>query len=137
MLVAMSIAEWIFDIVGLTIVVGWVIWRIVMVVRRNRAATMLDQEEFQAGMRRAQIIDVREKKDFDAGHILGARNIPYSTFSQRFKEIREDLPVYLYDESRTLSGRAALRLANNGYTKLFILKGGYGRWEGKTKSSKY
>ncbi|GEK28319.1 sulfurtransferase [Furfurilactobacillus siliginis] len=137
MLVAMSLAEIIFDVLGVGVVLAWIGWRISIVVRRNQVATMLDQDAFQEGMRKAQIVDVREKKEFDAGHILGARNIPYSTFSQRYNEIREDLPVYMYDEGKTLSTRAVLRLAKNGYKQLFILSDGYGRWEGKTKRSKY
>lgn len=137
MLVAMSLAEIIFDVLGVGVVLAWIGWRIYIVMRRNQVATMLDQDAFQDGMRKAQIVDVREKKEFDAGHILGARNIPYSMFSQRYNEIREDLPVYLYDEGKTLSTRAVLRLAKNGYKQLFILSDGYGRWEGKTKQSKY
>ncbi len=33
---------------------------------------MLTEEEFKETMRKAQVIDVREKDTFDAGHILGA-----------------------------------------------------------------
>lgn len=137
MLVGASVAEIILDIIGIAVIVGWIGWRIYIIIRRRQVSTLLDQEAFQAGMRKAQIVDVREKKDFDAGHILGARNIPYSMFGQRYKEIREDLPVYLYDESKTLSTRAALRLARHGYSKLFILSDGYGRWDGKIKTSKH
>ena len=136
-LVAASVGEIIFDVVGLLIVFGWIGWRVYLVIKRRQVSTLLTQEEFQAGMRKAQIIDVLEKKDFDSGHILGARSVPYSTFSQRYKEIRDDLPVYLYDEGKALSTRAALRLARNGYKQIFILTDGYGHWEGKTKASKY
>ena len=34
-------------------------------------------------MRKAQVIDVREKDTFDAGHILGARSMPYNMLKQQ------------------------------------------------------
>lgn len=37
----------------------------------------LTEEEFKAGYRKAQLIDVREPNEFEGGHILGARNIPF------------------------------------------------------------
>ncbi|MHC5267574.1 rhodanese-like domain-containing protein [Enterococcus sp. LJL98] len=102
----------------------------------KRSATIITEEEFREGMRKAQVIDVREKNDFDGGHILGARNIPYTTFSQSVVGIRKDLPVYLYDNTTTLSVRAANKLRKNGYTNIFILKKGYQEWSGKTKKKK-
>ncbi len=96
---------------------------------------MIDDEAFQEGRRQGQIIDVREKRSFDAGHILGARNVPYSTMKAFYTQIRNDMPVYLYDQGTTLSTRAALLLAKHGYKEIYILKRGYQRWEGKTKKS--
>ena len=78
---------------------------------------------------------VREKTEFDAGHILGARNIAYSAFKQRYQEIRKDQPIYLYDQNSMLSGRCAAILKKNGYKNIFILKGGYAGWDGKVKKS--
>lgn len=102
----------------------------------KRSATIITEEEFKEGMRRAQVIDVREKNEFDAGHILGARNIPYTTFAQSVGGIRKDLPIYLYDNTKTLSVRAANKLRKQGYTNVFILKTGYNDWSGKTKQKK-
>ncbi|HIZ53993.1 MAG TPA: rhodanese-like domain-containing protein [Candidatus Enterococcus avicola] len=102
----------------------------------KKSATIITEEEFKEGMRRAQVIDVREKNEFDAGHILGARNIPYTTFAQSAGGIRKDLPIYLYDNTKTLSVRAANKLRKQGYTNIYILKTGYSDWSGKTKQKK-
>ena len=102
----------------------------------KKSATIITEEEFKEGMRRAQVIDVREKNEFDAGHILGARNIPYTTFAQSVGGIRKNVPIYLYDNTKTLSVRAANKLRKQGYTNIYILKTGYSDWSGKTKQKK-
>ncbi|WP_207940099.1 hypothetical protein DOK78_002438 [Enterococcus sp. DIV2402] len=99
----------------------------------KRSATIIEEEEFREGMRKAQVIDVREKAEFDAGHILGARNIPYTVLDTSISAIRKDQPVYLYDRSKALSVRAANKLRKKGYKNIYILKDGYDSWTGKTK----
>lgn len=117
----------------LIIIIAWGGYELYQYFNRKRAAVELTEEEFKKNMRKVQLIDVREKADFDAGHILGARNIPYSLFKTRMAEIRKDQPVYLYDYNKSLSGRAAVKLRKSGYKELYRLKGGYRDWTGKTK----
>ncbi|OAS85173.1 MULTISPECIES: rhodanese-like domain-containing protein [Metabacillus] len=96
----------------------------------------LSEEEFRAGYRKAQLIDVREPNEFEGGHILGARNIPLSQLRQRHKEIRTDQPVYFYCQNTVRSGRAAQMLKRKGYSNLHCLKGGFKGWTGKVKKKK-
>ncbi|MCG3084740.1 rhodanese-like domain-containing protein, partial [Anoxybacillus sp. LAT27] len=63
---------------------------------QRRIVKALTEEEFRAGYRKAQLIDVREPDEFAAGHILGARNIPLTQLRMRMKELRKDQPIYLY-----------------------------------------
>lgn len=135
MVIAAISGTMVYTIILLVLIVAWAAWQLITVVRRNQVSTVIDEETFQEGMRKAQVIDLREKKDFDAGHILGARNIPYSTFKAYHTGIRSDLPVYLYDQGKALSTRAALLLGKEGYQDISILKTGYARWQGKTKKS--
>ncbi|MDN5372826.1 MAG: hypothetical protein PWR19_1872 [Carnobacterium sp.] len=117
------------------IIIVWAGYEIYSYFKRKNASVELTEEEFKKEMRKVQLIDVREKKDFDAGHILGARNIPFSTFKTRSVEIRKDQPIYLYDHNKALSLRAALRLRKEGHTDIYHLKGGYRDWTGKTKTA--
>ncbi|ARF15872.1 rhodanese-like domain-containing protein [Sporosarcina sp. P3] len=115
-------------------VLAVILYFVITYIRVGKALTTLTQEEFIKGYRKAQLIDVREPKDFDAGHILGARNIPFTQFSQRYKEIRPDKPVYLYDQNTSRTGRAALFLKKKGCTEIYQLRGGFKQWSGKIKT---
>ncbi|MGX7195425.1 rhodanese-like domain-containing protein [Enterococcus olivae] len=115
----------VFVVIGL----NWLYYEIM----GKRSAKIVSQEEFREGMRKAQVIDVREKNEFDAGHIMGARNIPFTVLKQSITAIRKDQPVYLYDSTKTLSVRAANKLRKEGYKEIYVLKEGYDGWDGKTK----
>ncbi len=111
-----------------------ILYVIINSFRLKKAVTTLTQEEFIQGYRKAQLIDLREPKEFEAGHILGARNIPTTQFRQRHTEIRPDLPVYLYCQNTGRSARAALQLKKKGYNQIYQLQGGFKTWTGKIKT---
>ncbi|SEH61731.1 Rhodanese-related sulfurtransferase [Halobacillus karajensis] len=104
--------------------------------KARKIMTTLSESEFREGYRKAQLIDVREPKEFDGGHILGARNIPLSQMRNRLIEIRKDKPVYLYCQSGARSTRAAMMLHKQGYGDLNMLEGGFKKWTGKIKAKK-
>lgn len=124
---------WVINGILLVIVLAMVFNELYLKIMVKRSAKMLTEEEFKETMRKAQVIDVREKDTFDAGHILGARSMPYSMLKTTIGSLRKDQPVYLYDQKKTLSIRAANLLRKNGYTDIYILKGGYDGWTGKVK----
>lgn len=104
--------------------------------RQRAFLTVLTQEQFIADYRRVQLIDVREPKEFDLGHIRGARNIPLSQFKQSLNSFRPDKPVYLYCQNSSRSARAANMLRKQKFTDLNILKGGFKKWTGKIDAKK-
>lgn len=124
---------WVINGILLVIVLAMVFNELYLKIMVKRSAKMLTEEEFKETMRKAQVIDVREKDTFDAGHILGARSMPYSILKTTIGSLRKDQPVYLYDQKKALSIRAANLLRKNGYTDIYILKGGYDGWTGKVK----
>lgn len=120
----------------LGIIVVLVAFSVYRYMKSKRILTTLTEDEFKQGYRKAQLIDVREPKEFDGGHILGARNIPLSQMRNRTAEIRKDKPVYLYCQSGARSTRAAMLLNKKGYKDLNHLQGGFKKWSGKIKAKK-
>ncbi|WML45283.1 rhodanese-like domain-containing protein [Neobacillus sp. PS3-40] len=120
----------------LIIIVAYALYTTFNWFYQRKIVKTIKEEEFRAGYRKAQLIDVREPKEFDAGHILGSRNIPMSQMKLRMKEIRSDLPVYLYCQSGMRSGRAAQFLYRRGYRDLTQLQGGFKGWTGKIRTKK-
>lgn len=116
------------------ILFGIIIYLLISTLRLKKAVSALSQDQFIEGYRKAQLVDVREPKEFDGGHILGSRNIPSSQMRQRFKEIRPDKPVYLYCQNSARSARTALFLKKKGYTQIYQLKGGFRQWTGKIRA---
>ena len=108
-------------------------WMAFNYFRIRKAAKFVDNATFEELIRKGQLIDLREPAEFHAKHILGARNIPYSQFKERFMELRKDQPIYLYEEGVSIAGRCAYRLKKNGYTNIYILKHGFEAWNGKVK----
>ncbi|MBM7552314.1 rhodanese-like domain-containing protein [Thalassobacillus pellis] len=102
--------------------------------KARKIMTTLTEDEFRQGYRKAQLIDIREPKEFKGGHILGARNIPLSQMNHRLTELRKDQPIYLYCQSGARSARAAMLLHKKGYRDINQLKGGFKRWGGKIKT---
>lgn len=122
---------WLWYVLGAVVV-----FMIVNAIIQSRKVKTLTEEEFKAGYRKAQLIDVREQNEFENGHILGARNIPLTQMRMRHKEIRADQPVYLYCANGFRSVRAASTLRKKGIKDLYQLKGGFKKWSGKVKSKK-
>jgi rhodanese-related sulfurtransferase len=75
------------------------------------------------------VIDVRHKGDYS--HVIkGALQIPLDEIDARQKEIPRNREVILYCAcpAEQTSNAAAVKLLNNGYKKVFALKGGWKAW---------
>lgn len=71
------------------------------------------------------IVDVRERMEFDNGHIKGAINIPLSELRERANEIPKDKTVYLHCRTGQRSYNAALALQNLGYDNVINITGSF------------
>ncbi|MGH8372011.1 MAG: rhodanese-like domain-containing protein [Gammaproteobacteria bacterium] len=79
----------------------------------------------------AAVVDIRAAKDFGAGHIIGARNIPAAEFDGRIAELEKfrEQPILIYCQSGQTSQGRATALAKAGFQQVHSLKGGLSAWQ--------
>jgi NADPH-dependent 2,4-dienoyl-CoA reductase/sulfur reductase-like enzyme/rhodanese-related sulfurtransferase len=73
----------------------------------------------------AYILDVREKNEFECGHLINAHNIPLSELRERMNEIPKDQPVYVHCRSGQRSYNAVMALQNSGFSNVFNVSGSF------------
>lgn len=73
----------------------------------------------------AFIVDVREKNEYERGHLINAVNIPLSELRDRVDEIPKDRPVYLHCRSSQRSYNAVMALQNMGYDNVINISGSF------------
>lgn len=74
----------------------------------------------------AVVIDLRDSKDFRAGHISGSRNVPYSQLDRHLEELRAlTTPVVLVCNLGQVAGAAAQKI---GTAQVCRLDGGITNW---------
>ena len=77
----------------------------------------------------AQLIDVREAYEWDAGRIDGARHIVLGEVASQASTIEQDRPVVFYCRVGSRSAMAADAFRGAGY-EAYSLKGGLQAWAG-------
>jgi hydroxyacylglutathione hydrolase len=77
----------------------------------------------------AELIDVREKDERDAGYIPGSRNVPYRLLALGENELPRDRPIVTICETGPRAAVAASVLAARGYDARPVVGGGVDDWE--------
>lgn len=78
----------------------------------------------------AVVLDVRDQKEYSAGHIAGALNIPYAKISERepeLSEYKDDRAIVVVDKAGQHAGAAGKSLVKLGY-RVNKLSGGMTDW---------
>ena len=70
---------------------------------------------FWTGERTFTLLDVREQKEYEAGHLLGAVNLPYEQLDEVEAEITKDRPVVIYC---AYGGQSLLAARENSRTRV-------------------
>ena len=79
----------------------------------------------------AKVLDLRTQKEFEKGHIIDAINISIDQASEHFDELKKYKKngVIFCCASGSVSIKRARKLMNEGYEKVFSLKGGILSWQ--------
>lgn len=83
------------------------------------------------------ILDVRQPKEYEAGHIPGAALIPLPELPHRYREVDGSRPVIVYCRSGNRSRSAVSFLIFQGYKEVFNMEGGMTAWNGLVSSGPY
>jgi rhodanese-related sulfurtransferase len=73
---------------------------------------------------------VRDAKDYEAGHIIEARNVPAAELASKADTLKryKEKPVIVYCDSGMAAGSAAKVLRAAGFEKVVSLQGGLQSW---------
>jgi len=80
----------------------------------------------------AVVLDVREAKDYKAGHIVDAVNIPFNAMEKRIVELDkyEGKTIVIVDKMGQHAGAVGKQLAQRGFS-ISRLSGGMMDWQGQ------
>ena len=84
-------------------------------------------EELEQDTREKQVIDIRDKADFEKETYPGAVNIYWEELEEHMDEIRKVCPVYLVCYTGQKSEEIAEELTEQGY-EIYSVKNGYRAW---------
>jgi rhodanese-related sulfurtransferase len=79
----------------------------------------------------ALVLDVREKNEYDAGHILSSKLIPLGKLKERLGELEKyrERPVIVVCRSGQRSASACAMLGKQGFAQAYNLNGGIIAWQ--------
>ena len=82
----------------------------------------------------AVILDIRDKAEFEQGHIVDAINIPYTNLDARVDELQkyQDKPLVIACKMGQHSGAAGTALRKAGFENVSRLRGGITEWRGQS-----
>jgi rhodanese-related sulfurtransferase len=77
------------------------------------------------------LLDIRERKDFDKGHIVDAVNIPLAKLHERITELdkKKDVPIVVVCQMGQQASQAVKALEAKGFTQVSRMSGGMNEWQ--------
>ncbi|MBU3937510.1 MAG: sulfurtransferase [Proteobacteria bacterium] len=81
-----------------------------------------------------QLLDVRQPKEYEQGHLAGAMLIPLKELPGRLGELEKEKPVIVYCAVGGRSKAAAQLLAGKDFASVYNMAGGIKAWQGHQAS---
>src|SRR4026208_1164650 len=104
-----------------------------LLAQTKKAIKETDVNDVQARIQNngVALLDVREKDEWDEGHLPGATFLPRGFLEVRVEKTvpEKDKPVIVYCAGGTRSAYAAKTLQDLGYKDVVSMAGGYGEWK--------
>lgn len=79
----------------------------------------------------AKIVDIREKGEFSAGHIVDSINMTNAQIKDRITELEKfkDSPIIVVCKSGQTASMASKTLKDSGFDQVYRLQGGIMEWQ--------
>jgi rhodanese-related sulfurtransferase len=77
------------------------------------------------------VLDIRQRKEWDSGHIAGAHHSPFAELDRRLNELEKfrDRPIIVVCNLGQIAGSAVKKLKAAGYDQVVRLSGGMTEWK--------
>lgn len=125
----------VFEFIGnhLALVGAFVVLLVALLVTENKRGgqSVSTQQATQLVNReQAVIVDLRAQSEFNAGHIVDALNIPYTSLSSHLGDLEKykEKPVILVCKMGQHSSAAGKVLMKAGFTQVKRMSGGMAEW---------
>ena len=78
----------------------------------------------------AVVLDLRDRKEFDGGHIVDSVNVPYASLESRLSDLEKyrERPLVIACKMGQHAGAAGTMLRKKGFTNVSRLTGGIAEW---------
>ena len=126
-----------FEFVGNNIILMSTFMVLLMLFFRNemaRGGKSVSPQQLVHMMNReeAVVLDLRERKEFNEGHIIDAINIPQASLNSRIDELESyrERPVVVACKMGQQAGAAGNALRKAGFVNVMRLSGGMTEWRG-------
>ena len=98
--------------------------------RRGGESVSAQQLVDMVNKQNAMVLDVRDKKEFDQGHIVDSVNIPFSALEGRVDELKKfkDRPIVVACKMGQHANAAGTVLRKSGFETVTRLTGGIMEW---------
>lgn len=99
-------------------------------MRRGGRSVSPQQLVDMVNREKAVVVDVRERKEYQAGHIVDAVNIPSTNLEGRIDELKKyrERPVVVVCKMGQNAGTAGTLLRKHGFENVSKLSGGMAEW---------
>lgn len=115
-------------ILGVTVVSGLML--ALPTLRKGRPGASISTTEAiqMVNQRQAVWVDVRSPEQFQAGHIVQARNLPLADLEQKAGSLPKNKPLVIICDQGRDSARAAAKLRAQGFSEVAPMEGGMRAW---------
>ncbi len=129
-LIPFVIKNW-YLFVALVLVLAALLWP--LVIQQLHRVRMLAPAQVVLSINRdnAVVVDVRDPKEFGAGHVVNALNLPLNDLPQRLSELNKykQRPLVLNCRDGARAAKGAVLLRKQGFDNVSVLAGGLNAWE--------